>query len=233
MQRIFGYCRVSTAKQNIDRQERNILLSYPTAKVYKEKYTGTKFIGRKEFDKILKQVQEGDMIVFDSVSRMSRNAADGIELYMDLYGKGIELVFLKEPHINTSTYKQAINNTVELVGNDIADIYIKATNEVLRLLAVKQIELAFGQSEKEVLDLHQRTSEGIETARRQGKQIGRKTGDVLIVKKAIAAKKIIAENSKTFGGNLDDKHCRAAAGVSRKTFYKYKAALKEEMTEQL
>ena len=71
MQRIFGYCRVSTAKQNIDRQERNILAAYPTAKVYKEKYTGTKFIGRKEFDKILKQVQEGDMIVFDSVSRMS------------------------------------------------------------------------------------------------------------------------------------------------------------------
>ena len=230
MQRIFGYCRVSTAKQNIDRQERNILAAFPSAKVYKEKYTGTKFIGRKEFDKILKQVQEGDMIVFDSVSRMSRNATDGIELYMDLYGKGIELVFLKEPHINTSTYKQAINNTVELVGNDIADIYIKATNEVLRLLAVKQIELAFGQSEKEVLDLHQRTSEGIETARRQGKQIGRKTGDVLVVKKAIAARKIIAENSKMFGGNLDDEHCRAAAGVSRKTFYKCKAALKEEMT---
>lgn len=74
---------------------------------------------------VMQDVAQGDMIVFDSVSRMSRNAADGIELYMDLYGKGIELVFLKEPHINTSTYKQAINNTVELVGNDIADIIKK------------------------------------------------------------------------------------------------------------
>ena len=231
MQKTFGYCRVSTAKQNIERQERNILAAYPSAKIYKEKYTGTKFVGRSEFNKILKQVQPGDTIVFDSVSRMSRNSAEGIELYMDLYKKGIELVFLKEPHINTATYKQAINNTVDLVGNDIADIYIKATNEVLKLLAVRQIELAFGQSEKEVLDLHQRTSEGIETARRQGKQIGRKKGDILNVKKAAAAKKIILENSKSSGGNLDDERCRMAAGICRKTFYKYKAALKEEMSE--
>lgn len=233
MQRIFGYCRVSTVKQNIDRQERNILDAFPNAKVYKEKYTGTKVVGRTEFNKILRQAQKGDMIVFDSVSRMSRDAEDGVRLYMDLYEKGIELVFLKEPHINTATYKQAISNTVEPVGNEIADYYIEATNKVLKYLAVKQIELAFDQSEKEVADLHQRTSEGIETARRQGKQIGRKKGDVLNVKKAAAAKKIILENSKSFGGNLDDERCCKAAGVCRKTYYKYKAALRDEMTEQL
>lgn len=226
---IFGYCRVSTAKQNIDRQERNILAQYPTAKIYKEKFTGTKFQGRKELDKILRQAQSGDTIVFDSVSRMSRNANEGIELYMELFDKGIELVFLKEPHVNTETYKKALNSGVELVGNDIADIYIEATNKVLKLLAARQIELAFGQAEKEVLDIHQRTSEGIETARRAGKQIGRQKGDKLIVKKAIKAKKIIAANSKTFGGNLNDEECARAAGVSRKTYYKYKKELREEM----
>ena len=39
--------------------------------------------------------QGGGIIVFDSVSRMNRNAAEGIELYMTLYDKGTELVFLK------------------------------------------------------------------------------------------------------------------------------------------
>lgn len=228
MQRIFGYCRISRPTQNIERQERNIIKAYPTARIYKEAYTGTKTAGRKELEKLLRQVQGGDIIVFDSVSRMSRNAAEGIELYMTLYDKGIELVFLKEPHINTATYKQALSNSVELVGNEIADIYIEATNRVLRLLATRQIELAFGQAQKEVDDLHQRTAEGIETARRNGKQIGQRKGATLNVKKATAAKKIIRTSCKTFGGTLTDEQCAAAAKVSRKTYYKYKAELRRE-----
>ena len=227
MQRTYGYCRISTKRQNIERQERNILAAYPSAIIIKETYTGTK-INRRGLDKLLRDVQSGDTIVFDSVSRMSRDAAEGVELYMQLLDKGIELVFLKEPHINTATYKQALSNSVELVGNEIADIYIRATNEVLRLLATKQIELAFGQAQKEVDDLHQRTAEGIETARRKGKQIGQVKGRSLTVKKKAPALKVIAANAKAFGGTLTDTQCAAAAGVSRKTFYKYKAELLEQ-----
>ena len=221
MQRIFGYCRISRPTQNIERQERNIIRAYPSARIYKEAYTGTKTAGRREFAKLLKQVRSGDIIVFDSVSRMSRNAAEGIEMYMQLYDKGIELVFLKEPHINTATYKQALSNSVELVGNEIADIYIEATNKVLRLLATKQIELAFGQAQKEVDDLHQRTAEGIETARRKGKRIGTPQGSVLNVKKKAPAIDVIKKSSVRFGGTLNDTQCAAAAKISRKTFYKY------------
>ena len=43
-------------------------------------------------------------------------------------------------------------------------------------LAKEQIKLAFEQSEKEVADLHQRTREGLLTARLNGKQVGRKKG---------------------------------------------------------
>ena len=226
MQRIYGYCRISTRQQNIERQKRNILAAYPNAKIIKETYTGTK-ISRRGLDKILKEVRSGDIIVFDSVSRMSRNAADGIKLYMDLLDKGVELVFLKEPHINTETYKQALNSSVELVGNEIADIYIEATNKVLRLLATKQIELAFGQAQKEVDDLHQRTAEGIETARRNGKQIGTLKGAKLNIKKKAPAMAFIAKHSREFGGDLNDTQCARAAGICRKTLYKYKAELRQ------
>lgn len=225
MRMIYGYCRVSTKRQNIERQERNILTAYPTAKIFKEKYTGTKIQGRRELDKILRQAQSGDTIVFDSVSRMSRNATEGIELYMELMDKGIELVFLKEPHINTQTYKQALSNSVELVGNEIADIYIEATNKVLRLLATKQIELAFEQAEKEAADLRQRTCEGLETARRNGKSLGTPQGKILTVKKKAPALAFIKKHSLAFGGNLNDTQCAAAARISRKTFYKYKREL--------
>ena len=125
--KIFGYCRISTKKQNIERQIRNILALFPDAIIYQEAFTGTKLYERKEFNKMLKQVKRGDTIVFDSVSRMSRNADDGISLYLDLYDKGINLVFIKESYINTDTYKSALNNNIALTGDDVDDI-LKGVN---------------------------------------------------------------------------------------------------------
>ena len=87
MSREFGYCRISTGRQNIERQERNIRTAYPNAVIVKEVYTGTKFQGRKELEKILDKVQAGDTIIFDSVSRMSRDAEEGFQLYEELFHK--------------------------------------------------------------------------------------------------------------------------------------------------
>ena len=103
---IYGYCRISTAKQSIDRQIRNIKAEYPTAHIVQEAYTGTSIM-RPEWNKLYRILQEGDLVVFDSVSRMSRNAEEGFALYEDLYHKGIRLVFLKEHHIDTETYKKS------------------------------------------------------------------------------------------------------------------------------
>lgn len=224
---VYGYCRISTPKQSIERQERNIISSFPNAVIYKEAYTGA-VTARPIWNKLYKVLRSGDTVVFDSVSRMSRNAAEGIELYLELLNNGIELVFLKEPYVDTATYKQALNNAVELVGNDIADIYIEATNKVLRLLAAKQLELAFVQSEKEVSVLRQRTKEGIETARIKGKQIGAVKGSKLNIKKEAPAKELIKKHSKTFGGTLSDSECMKLTNLSRPTYYKYKRELKEE-----
>ncbi len=204
-------------------------MQFPNAVIVKEVYTGTKKTGRKGLERILLKVQEGDTIIFDSVSRMSRNADEGIELYMSMYDKGVNLVFLKEPHINTETYRLAIAKSIQTIGNDIADIYIRATNEVLMLLAKEQIRQTFEQSEKEVADLHQRTREGIETARRNGKQIGQTFGRKLNVKKAAVAKRQILKHSRTFGGTLSDVECMKIAGVSRGTYYKYKRELRSEV----
>ncbi len=225
---IFGYCRISKPQQNIERQVRNIISLFPNACIMKEAYTGTA-LTRPVWNRLYKGLKKGDTIVFDSVSRMSRNAKEGSELYMELLEKGIELVFLKEPYVNTETYKQALSSGVGLVGNDIADIYIEATNKVLKLLAAKQIELAFEQSEKEVKDLRQRTKEGIETARLKGKQIGCIKGRKLNIKKEAPAKELIKKHCKTFGGTLNDIECIKLINISRNTYYKYKREIKEEL----
>lgn len=221
----YGYCRISTGKQNIERQERNILGLFPDAVIVKETYTGTK-IDRKEWNKLESIVKSGDVIVFDSVSRMSRNAEEGFETYEKLFNLGVELVFLKEPHINTETYKKAMGNRVQLTGNTV-DIILEAINKYLLELAKDQIMIAFDQAEKEVTDLRQRTREGIVTARMNGKQIGQKQGAKLTTRKSIESKEIIKRHSKDFSGVLNDSELMKLTGLSRNTFYKYKKEIKE------
>ena len=122
MNKEYGYARISTPKQNIDRQVRNILVSHPQAHIVKEVYTGTKFQGRKELDKLLNKATVGDTIIFDSVSRMSRNAEEGFVMYEKLFNQGISLVFLKEPHINTDTYKKALQGGIPVSYTHL-DVY--------------------------------------------------------------------------------------------------------------
>ena len=220
----YGYCRISTRQQSIDRQIRNIKKVYHDAVIVTESYTGTT-TDRPEWKKLYKKLRPDDTIIFDSVSRMSRNADEGFALYEELYNDGIELVFLKEPHINTSTYKKALQNNVALTGTNV-DYILEGVNKYLMALAKEQIRLAFEQSEKEVEDLHQRTREGIETARLKGKQIGQLKGAKLITKKSIESKKKIIEYSKDFNGTLSDTDCMKLIGLARNTYYKYKRELK-------
>lgn len=221
---IYGYCRISTKQQSIERQIRNITAEYKNAFIIQEVYTGTKQ-DRPEWIKLYKQLKKGDTIIFDSVSRMSRNAAEGFSLYEDLYKKGIELVFIKEPHINTNTYKKAIENNIAMTGTSV-DYILTGINKYLLSLAKEQIRLAFKQAQKEVDDLHQRTKEGIETARLNGKQIGQRAGAKLNIKKSISAKKQIKKYNKNFDGSLNDIDCIKLTGLSRNTYYKYKRELK-------
>ena len=224
MSKIYGYTRISTPKQNIDRQVRNILSLYPDAEIIREVFTGTKFQGRKEFDKLLDRIHSEDTIVFDSVSRMSRNAEEGFLMYEDLFCKGINLIFLKEPHINTETYKKALQGGIPTTGTNI-DCILEGINKYLLLLAKEQIRLAFEQSEKEIQDLRQRTREGIQSAKLNGKQIGQVQGNHLVTRKSLAAKEIIKKHNRTFGGALNDTETIILAGISRKSFYKYKKEL--------
>ena len=235
----YGYCRISTPKQNIDRQVRNILEVFPKAHIVKETFTGTKLNGRKDWNNLYKlatqQAQTKNVrISFDSVSRFSRNADEGCELYEDLFNKGITLVFLQEPHINTDVYRKALQNQIEIklnTGNKATDEFInniiEALNKYTIDLAKAQIRIAFEQAEKEVSDLHQRTSEGIKTAKLNGKQIGRVAGKKYTTKKEKEAKEIILKNSKDFNGTNTVSEVIKIAGISRNSYYKYKAELKE------
>lgn len=232
MGKIYGYVRVSTMKQDINRQIRDIKAIYPNAIIVSEKYTGRK-LDRPEWPKLYKTVKAGDVIVFDEVSRMSRDAVDGFEVYQELFNRGVTLVFLKEPLINTTVYQEAIDKQIETVKtgdaatDELTEAIMAALNRYMMRLAERQIKLAFEQAQKEADFISERTKGGIETARLSGKQIGNINGVKLTTKKSIAAKAKIMELSKDFAGTLDDADVIKVTGISRNTFYKYKRELRE------
>lgn len=220
--KVYGYCRVSTMKQSIERQIRNVKEKYPDAVIVTDEYTGTK-LDRPGWTKLYKQLKPGDTVVFDQVSRMSRDADEGFRVYEDLFNLGVNLIFLKEPHINTSVYREAGEKQIEVnlqSGSEPIDRFgngmIKLVNELLLDLAKEQIRLAFDQAEKEVKDLRQRTREGIETARLNGKQIGQRKDSKLTTKKSEVLKKMIVKYSRDFDGeNTDDEVMSIINGMDK------------------
>ena len=225
---IYAYCRVSTKHQRIARQITNITELYPKAVIIREFYTGTKQ-DRPNWNKLIEQIKAGDTIVFDSVSRMSRNAQEGYKDYKMLYELGIHLVFLNEPLINTSVFDSTKSNLLSIqveTGNAAVDNFFKGNieliNNFLMALAEEQIKAAFEQSEKEVTDLHSRISQGMREAKKNGVKIGLPQGTTLTTKKALECMAIIKKHSKDFGGSLEDPDVIKLCGCSRNSYYKYK-----------
>jgi DNA invertase Pin-like site-specific DNA recombinase len=97
---IFGYARVSTESQNLDRQI-DALEKYGVNQIYNEKMTGTKR-DRPELNKMIDRMTEGDTVVIESLSRIGRSTKDLIELMELFQQKGVNLISLKE-NIDTTT----------------------------------------------------------------------------------------------------------------------------------
>lgn len=150
---IFGYARVSTEQQNLDRQL-DMLQKYGVDHIYNEKMTGTKR-NRPELDKLLERLTEGDTVVVESLSRLSRSTKDLIWLMETFNERGVNLVSLKES-IDTTT----------------------STGKLLFTLMS-----ALAQFERDVLA--DRTREGLAAARARGRKGGRPPVDREAVRKAV------------------------------------------------
>lgn len=159
---------------------------------------------------------------------MSRNASEGFELYRKLFGDGVNLVFINEPYINTDVYKATRDALVPMTNTDV-DLILAGVNQYLMKLAEKQVDLAFEQAQKERDDLSERTRQGLQTAKLNGKQLGRAKGTVVVTKKSDESKKKILKYSKAFGGDLSDKDLIKLLGIDKNTYYKYKKELKSQI----
>lgn len=231
---VYGYARVSTKQQKIERQVENIRLFSPDAIIYQEKQSGKDIGGRAVFRKMLEKVESGDTVIFDEVSRMSRNADEGYQLYMELMGKGVSLVFLKERHIDTDEYKRRTQSHIERVSSsnqkmdDLINGILELVEEFEKENLKDNIRIAFRQAEHERQFLIKRVTEGkSRSKKKQGRPKGSRN---LNSEKAGKIKKVIKEQSKDFDGRFSDAKIMREYlhGVARNTYYKYKKELKTD-----
>jgi len=127
---IFGYARVSTEQQNLDRQL-DALNKYGVDIIFNEKMTGTKR-NRPELMKMLDRITEGDTVVVESLSRLGRSTKDLIELVELFNQKNVHLVSLKE-QIDTSTPTgKFLFTLMSAISQFERDVIAERTREGLR-----------------------------------------------------------------------------------------------------
>lgn len=125
-----GYARVSTTDQNLDRQTDN-LNAQGCERIYEEKMTGTK-AHRPVLDTVLATLREGDTLVVESFSRLSRSTKDLLEVVDRLKAMGVNLVSLKEQLDTTTATGKMMLTVLSALSQFERDIIAERTVEGLR-----------------------------------------------------------------------------------------------------
>ena len=126
---IYGYARVSTADQNLDRQT-DALKKYGIDKLFCEKMSGTKK-NRPELDLMLQMVQPGDTIVIESLSRLGRSVKNLAELVDNFNKNNIHLISLKETIDTTSPTGKLLFTILSSLAQFERDCLAERTREGL------------------------------------------------------------------------------------------------------
>lgn len=193
---IVGYARVSSNSQNIDRQIKK-LKEYGCENVFVDKSSG-KDLERKQYKKMKNFVRKGDTVVFAELDRLGRNKKDIDREWNDLINKGVDIVVLDMPILDTTKHQ-----------DELGELILKITREILSYIA-----------EKERLNILERQKQGIEIAKREGKFKGR---PLKYHSKAKGKNKLIYDtiiNELRNGTSVMSIHEKT--GASRNTIYKIK-----------
>lgn len=126
---VFGYARVSTEQQCLDRQL-DMLEKYGVDKIYNEKMTGTKR-SRPELEKLLERLTEGDTVVIESLSRLGRSTKDLIWLMETFNSRGVNLVSLKESIDTTTSTGKLLFTLMSALAQFERDVIVDRTREGL------------------------------------------------------------------------------------------------------
>lgn len=213
MSNFFSYARISTKeandKQSFNRQTKS-LETYANENGiaflmnFKDDTTGATF-NRTEWGKLEKIAQSGDTIVFKEISRFTREAEKGYTKYMDFLNKGVNLIFIDNPTMNTDYIKKLAS-----VADSQSLVAKTAMESIIKLLLI--VELDRVQQEREIIV--KRIKQGIEASEKQSGR-AKNTVDKMTAELEADIKELLT--------NRDIKHIEVMKkhSISRNTLKKY------------
>ena len=145
-----GYARVSSKDQNLERQIRELTL-VGVEKIFQEKKSGKNMQDRREFQRALEFMREGDTFVIDSLERLGRNYDDIISNVRKMDQEEIALIVLNMPILNQE------------LGDPLLQKFVR--NFIIQLLS--------WVAESERLESKRKQLQGIKIAKENGVYKGR------------------------------------------------------------
>ncbi|WP_277679710.1 recombinase family protein [Gracilibacillus dipsosauri] len=97
---IYGYARVSSYVQNLDRQKSSLKKEGCT-KIFEEKISGTT-LDRPKLKRLISIVEKGDVIIVHSLDRICRSTVDLLQLVYELRKKGVALRSVNNSWLDTT-----------------------------------------------------------------------------------------------------------------------------------
>lgn len=218
MCKVVAYMRISTkeerGKQKFTRQEQSVIrwckendTEIPERRIYKDDASGKSF-DRAAWKELEQDIQAGDTILFKDVCRFTRERDNGYKKYMDLLNKGIEMIFIDNPTLNTEYIKSMQTSAEKMKEENL--IGGMTLEFVIRLLLVTELDRA--EREREITV--KRIKDGIKASH---KKSGRKEGQLDKMSKELEADiKAFLSDRSIKQVDLMKKH-----NISRNTLKKY------------
>ena len=149
-----GYMRVSTGKQNLDRQYEDFKrLGIEDKYIYQDKQSGKNF-ERVGYEYMKRALEKQDILVISSLDRLGRNSKELKEQWQYFKDNQISVQVLDMPSLNLDYTDEKMQPMVQLINNIV-------------------FELFAWKSESDRLQIVERTKQGLEQARKKGKRLGR------------------------------------------------------------
>jgi len=149
---VIGYIRVSTDKQDLDKQ-RHLLLEYAQREqllinefIHVE-VSSRKSTKERRIDELRSKLQNGDILLVAELSRLGRNMLETLNIINELGENGISIIFIRQPELSTTGPHTKL------------------------LLAIYSY---FAEAEREYISI--RTKQGLAAARAKGRRLGRPEG---------------------------------------------------------
>lgn len=199
---IYGYCRVSTKHQNLQRQI-DALLKYGVNLrfIFTDKYTGI-HLDRSGLNELLSVLKQGDTVVLKEIDRLGRNRKETKEFIITLIKNDIDIICLDMPYLKEFIIDKIKENEgfLEIMANALLDVVLEVAE----------------QERKKII---QRTSEG----RKKAMEEGRKFGRTQKVELEIFSKYY----EKFLSRELKAVEIQKELGISKQSYYNYINLLKK------